>query len=75
MEYAAAIAWDTMRFDSKQFCRLTGGQPGLRKMTRKCACMDQKERAADGVRSWRAENPMQVIDSMCDHPSGSCRMD
>lgn len=33
----------------------------------------KKERAAGGVCFLRAENSMQVIDSMCDHPSGSCR--
>ena len=35
--------------------------------------IDKKERAAGGVRFLRAENSMQVIDSMCDHLSGSCR--
>jgi len=35
--------------------------------------MDRKKRAAGGVRFLRAENRMQVIDSTCDHPSGSCR--
>ena len=30
--------------------------------------MDQKKRASNGVRFLRAENHMQVIDSMCGHP-------
>ena len=35
--------------------------------------MDKRGRAADGVCFLCAENRMQVIDSTCNHPSGSCR--
>ena len=36
--------------------------------------MDEKERAADGARFLCTENPMEIVDFTCNHPSCSYRL-